>query len=105
MRQVKAAKLEELQKGQMLAVTLEGQRLVVFRDEAGQVSALADCCSHAEVRLSGGTYHVTQGQVECPAHGARFDVRTGRQVRMPAVSPVKRFEVTIEGEDVFVHLP
>jgi 3-phenylpropionate/trans-cinnamate dioxygenase ferredoxin subunit len=40
--------------------------------------------------------------VECPRHGARFDVRTGAVLRMPAVTPVESYYVDVEGEDVYI---
>jgi 3-phenylpropionate/trans-cinnamate dioxygenase ferredoxin subunit len=38
--------------------------------------------------------------IECPRHGARFDLRTGRPLCMPAVEPIATFEVKIQGNDI-----
>jgi len=40
------------------------------------------------------------GEIECPRHGARFDIKTGRAMCMPAVEPVKVFPVRISGGDI-----
>lgn len=106
MPEYRVAKLADLPRGEMKSFALpSGQRLVLFHGDTGQVSALLDRCSHAEVRLSGGVFLVSQGQVECPAHGARFDVQTGRHMRMPAVSPVKAFQVKIVEDDIIIVAP
>jgi 3-phenylpropionate/trans-cinnamate dioxygenase ferredoxin subunit len=43
-------------------------------------------------------------EIECPRHGARFDVRTGRVTRLPAVLPVETYEVRVEGDQVQVEV-
>ena len=77
--------------------------MLVFRHPDGAFSALEDRCSHAEVGLSGGTFQ--DGCVECPAHGARFDAVTGKQLCMPAVTPVRTFVVKEAGGQVLVVIP
>ena len=87
------AHLSDLKMGSMIDVQAGDRSIVLFRDEQGAVFALDDCCSHAEVQLSGGSF--ADGIVECPAHGAKFDVRTGRPLCMPAVAPVQSFVVRV----------
>lgn len=89
--------------GAMLAAEGGGVQLVVIRALDGTLSALEDCCSHAEVQLSGGT--LNDGEIECPAHGARFDVKTGRPLCLPAVRPVRTFPVKVVGGKIVVELP
>ena len=43
-------------------------------------------------------------EIECPRHGARFDIRTGAVTRMPAVVPVKWFPTRVEGDEIQVGL-
>ena len=76
------------------------ERILLCRSGDGSISAVQDRCSHAEVRLSEGSFD--GAEVECPAHGARFCVKTGRQLCMPAVVPIPTFPVTVEGDDVFL---
>jgi 3-phenylpropionate/trans-cinnamate dioxygenase ferredoxin subunit len=42
--------------------------------------------------------------VECPRHGALFDVTTGQPRTLPATRPVKTYAVTVEGDDVRVEI-
>lgn len=66
----------------------------------GDVYALEDECSHEEFPLSDG--ELDGAEVECIYHGARFDVCSGRPLTLPAVKPVRTFEVEIRGTEIFV---
>jgi 3-phenylpropionate/trans-cinnamate dioxygenase ferredoxin subunit len=68
----------------------------------GEIFALGDCCSHEDFPLSEG--EITNGEIECVLHGARFDIRTGKAVQLPAIRPVKTFPVEIRDEEVFVQV-
>jgi 3-phenylpropionate/trans-cinnamate dioxygenase ferredoxin subunit len=83
-----------------LRVVLDGVPVAVVRDGSGEVFALGDTCSHANVSLAEGD--VEQGTVECWLHGSRFDLRTGKPTGLPAIRPVPVYSVTINGDDVFV---
>lgn len=66
----------------------------------GQYYAIDDVCTHDGGPLDQGEL---DGQlVECPRHGARFDVTTGRPMTLPAVRPVKTYPVQVAGDDVQV---
>lgn len=62
----------------------------------GEVFAIRDVCSHADVALSEG--EVDDCHIECWMHGSRFDLRTGVPDSPPAVRSVPVFDVRIEGE-------
>ena len=78
--------------GTALRVVAGGEEIAIFNVD-GQFFATSDVCSHDEASLSDGELfgHV----VECPLHGARFDVRTGKALSLPAVYPVKTFDVRV----------
>jgi 3-phenylpropionate/trans-cinnamate dioxygenase ferredoxin component len=78
---------------------VDGEPVCVVRT-GGEVYALRDVCSHAEVPLSEG--EVYDHTVECWLHGSCFDVRTGRPTGPPASEPVPVYSVKIDGDDVFV---
>ncbi|MCE9636650.1 MAG: non-heme iron oxygenase ferredoxin subunit [Planctomycetes bacterium] len=44
-------------------------------------------------------------EIECPRHGGRFDLATGRATRMPSISPIETFDAKIDGESVWVDVP
>lgn len=68
----------------------------------GEVFAIDDTCTHAEVSLSEGERDGMA--VECFLHGARFDLRTGAVLSPPATQPVKSYHTRIEGNDVLVEI-
>lgn len=96
----RVASLSELKPESLTLVELEGTPVCVARTEDGDVYAINDICSHEEYSLSAGELWDTS--VECPIHGSRFDLRTGRPNALPAVEPVPVYEVEVEGEDVYV---
>ena len=65
-------------------------------DKANLVGKLAD----AELHFTDGPLEGTA--IECPRHGARFDVRTGRPLCMPAVEPIATYEVKVVGNDILL---
>ena len=95
------AKLSEIRPGKMKIVAVDGIGIALCNVE-GQLYAIEDVCTHDDGPLGEGT--LEGKEVECPRHGARFDVRTGAVTRMPAVAPVRTFPVKVEGDSVFVEV-
>lgn len=82
------------------AVFEVGDRFVVVFHVDGKFSALEDCCTHDGGELADG--ELDGLQIICPRHGARFDIRTGEALTMPATTDTPSFDVRIEGGEVFV---
>ena len=78
-----------------------GKAIAIFKLEDGYY-AIDDTCSHEEASLAEG--EVEDGKVECPLHGAMFDIRTGKNVTLPAVLPVKSYPVRIEKGEVYLQM-
>lgn len=102
MAYTKLATVSEIPESGVLAVKVGLTKIVVVREANGAIFALEDRCSHANVRLSKGK--CSGGELECPAHGARFDVKTGKNLCLPAVTPVKTYNVQINGDEIMVEL-
>jgi nitrite reductase/ring-hydroxylating ferredoxin subunit len=98
---VRVAGLDECPPGNLLSVEVRGHR-VVLANVDGDIHALQDECSHEDYPLSDGELELTE--LECIYHGATFDVRTGRALRLPAVKPVRTFQVDLRGSEIFVLL-
>jgi 3-phenylpropionate/trans-cinnamate dioxygenase ferredoxin subunit len=101
-RFVFACSLKDVPEDGALGVDVEGTPVAVVQAE-GEVYALHDVCSHAEVPLSEG--EVYDHTLECWLHGSCFDVRTGEPTGPPATVPVPVYPVQTEGGDVYVALP
>ncbi|HEY7265915.1 MAG TPA: non-heme iron oxygenase ferredoxin subunit [Trebonia sp.] len=96
---VRACALSDLTDDEPLAVELSGEPVAIVK-ACGDVFAIRDVCSHAEVPLSEG--EVDGCTLECWLHGSRFDLRSGKPTGMPATEPVPVYPVKIEGDDVLV---
>ena len=96
---VKAASIADVATGQVKAVEVSGKRLALCH-AAGAWYAVDDLCTHDNGPLAEGTFDGLQ--IECPRHGARFDVRTGQVKCFPAVIPITSYPVKVEGSDVLV---
>src|SRR3954449_12417038 len=94
-----ACRLSELADDSAVGLELDGVPVCVAKSD-GEVFAIGDICSHAEVNLSEG--EVCDSTVECWLHGSRFDLRNGRPLALPANRPVPTYPVKIDGDDVWV---
>ena len=81
-----------------------GERLVVLIHAAGHFYALDDVCTHDGGPLSEGPVDPQEGTIACPRHGAKFDIRTGAALTMPATKPTISHEVKVEGDQILVRL-
>ena len=77
-------------------------RVVVLVHVGGTFYCIDDVCTHDGGPLGDGL--VEGHQVACPRHGARFDIRTGKALTMPATQSTVVHEVKVEGHDVLVRL-
>lgn len=78
------------------------ERLIVLLHVAGEFFAIDDVCTHDDGPLSEGT--LEDHTIACPRHGAKFDIRTGRALSMPATQPTVVHDVRVEGGQVFVRI-
>ncbi|MCU0295042.1 MAG: non-heme iron oxygenase ferredoxin subunit [Candidatus Nanopelagicales bacterium] len=90
-----SVRLGDLREGQPRRITIDGVDVALVR-AGGQVYAVSDVCSHAEVSLSEG--EVSDCQIECWLHGSRFDLRTGEPSGPPAFEPIATYPVRVEGQ-------
>jgi nitrite reductase/ring-hydroxylating ferredoxin subunit len=96
---VKVAKTSDINPGEIVPFYVEGESVAICRVN-GEYYAIKDECSHMEYPLSDG---FLEGEViTCAWHGAKFDVRTGEVLSMPAVVPVETYQLKVEGEDIYV---
>jgi len=93
------ARVGEVPPGQVRVVMAGGKRIALANLE-GQFFALDDLCTHDGGPLGEG--ELIDEAIECPRHGARFHVRTGEVLALPAVRPVATYPVRVEGDRVLV---
>jgi len=96
---IRVAKVGEIPPGAVKVVRIDEQDVAVFNVD-GAFYAIDDVCTHDGGPLAEGTL---EGPiVECPRHGAKFDVRNGAVMAMPATVPVPTYAVRIENGEIQV---
>jgi nitrite reductase/ring-hydroxylating ferredoxin subunit len=95
----RVAGLDEIPVGTLKGVRAGGLAIALCNVE-GEIFAVEDNCSHQHYPLSRG--ELEDADLTCDWHGARFDVRTGEALTLPAVCPVRTFQVRVLGNDVYV---
>jgi 3-phenylpropionate/trans-cinnamate dioxygenase ferredoxin subunit len=83
-----------------VAVFRIGDHDVAVCNVNGQLYAIDDLCTHDGGSLDQG--ELEGDEIECPRHGARFNVTTGEAIQLPAFEPVEIHEVCLEGDTVQV---
>ena len=94
-----ACSVDDVADGTAKRVMLDGVPVAIVRSD-GEVYAIHDVCSHANVALSEG--EIEGRTIECWLHGSRFDLVTGRPTGLPATQPVPVYPVKIDGDSVLV---
>jgi 3-phenylpropionate/trans-cinnamate dioxygenase ferredoxin subunit len=94
------ARASEIPVDSMRRVDLDGLQICLAHGEDGGFYAINDICTHEDYSLCEGTLWGLE--IECPQHGSRFNLKTGKVTGLPAVIPAAVYPVEVEGEDVYV---
>jgi len=88
--------------GTVQVFEVDGRSLCVANLDGEQFYAIDNLCTHDGGPLGEG--RLANGTVECPRHGARFDLKTGAVRALPAVKAVRTYPVSVEGEEISVEV-
>lgn len=99
MAEFKVAEVGDIEVGKTKIVQAGNRELVLCNVE-GVFYAVDNVCTHDEGPLGEG--ELSGNVIECPRHGAQFDVRTGAVLSLPAVFPIATYPVKIEGKAIRV---
>ena len=99
---VEVAPAADLPPGERLFVEVDGRPIVLF-NIAGQVFAIGDVCTHDNGPLGDG--ELEGHEVICPRHGARFDVRTGQALLLPAAVDIPAYPVRVREGMLEIGIP
>jgi 3-phenylpropionate/trans-cinnamate dioxygenase ferredoxin subunit len=86
--------------GTVRVFNVDGRSVAVANVDGEHFYAIDNLCTHDNGPLGEGT--LVGETVECPRHGARFDVKTGAVRALPAVRPVRTYPVQVQGDEVLV---
>ena len=101
-RYVRVGKASDVPAGRAEVFDVEDRKIAVFRLEDA-FYAIEDICTHDGGPLAEG--EIEEDQVICPRHGARFNIKTGAALTLPAVTPVESYPVRVEGNELYIGLP
>lgn len=96
---VKIAKTTDIIDNSVKKFTVDGQEVAVA-NLAGQYFAIDNLCSHRQCSLADG--EISGQNIICPCHGGQFNIQTGAALVMPAVTPIKTFEVKVENDEIWI---
>ena len=96
---VTVAKTAEIESGTVKVVNVDGVAIGVANVD-GEFFAFADVCTHDDGPVAEG--ELDGYQIECPRHGARFDIRSGAVKLLPAVTPIPVYPLRVEGDEIQV---
>lgn len=100
-RLIKIAEVNEIKEGEIKSIDVEGEAIALAKVK-NQIYAFVDACSHMDYPLSDG---ILEGEIiTCSYHGAKFNIRTGEVLSMPAASPIKIIQVKIIDNAIYIEL-
>ena len=94
---VAVAATDELASGDRIVVEVKDHYVAVF-NVGGNFYAIEDVCTHDDGPLAEGELDGTV--IECPRHGAKFDITTGKVLSFPAITDVPWYPVRVEGDEI-----
>lgn len=104
MTKIKVASVSEVEEGEAIVISSDvtgtDDDIALFHAEDGEWYALGDTCTHEQASLADGW--IEGAEVECPLHSAKFCLRTGAALCMPATVPAQTYPVSVRGDEVFL---
>lgn len=96
---VKVARIEDIPPGERIWYDFDYETVIVLNVD-GEIYCIADLCTHDDGPLGDGA--VEGYSIQCPRHGACFDVRTGAVLALPATAPIPTYKVKVEDGDIYI---
>ena len=95
----KVATVDEVPAGDRKLIFLDDGPVVLF-NVGGRYFCIADICTHDDGPLVEG--ELDGFEIECPRHGALFDIRSGVALTLPATTPTPTYQVKVDGSDILI---
>jgi anthranilate 1,2-dioxygenase large subunit len=95
------ARADTIGDSDVVGIDVDGAPIALYR-LGDDIFATDGMCTHALGLLADGW--VEDGEIECPLHQARFDIRTGKALCAPATEDLRTYPVKIEAGDVLIDL-
>jgi 3-phenylpropionate/trans-cinnamate dioxygenase ferredoxin component len=96
------APVDDLPSGERMFLEVGDEPVVIF-NIAGNIYAIADVCTHDGGPLGEG--ELDGHQIICPRHGARFDIRDGKALTLPAVIDAPSYPIDVQDGIIYLGVP
>ncbi len=96
---IEVARVDAVPEGTGLRVEIDEYPVAIWNVE-GELYATAETCTHEEASLTEGD--LWEEVIECPLHGAQFDVRTGEVLTLPAIFPLRTYPIRVQDGVIYV---
>ncbi|EUD65237.1 hypothetical protein C922_04366 [Plasmodium inui San Antonio 1] len=104
LEKVHLAKKDQLKNGEMKEIRIRGEKDTVLLVHVNdKYYCMGPKCPHYSAPLKTGV--LTKDYVTCPWHDAKFDLKTGECINGPSFDDIPRYEVVVEGNDIYAYLP
>jgi MocE subfamily Rieske [2Fe-2S] domain protein len=100
---VEVCAVADLDEEEVIGFDYKGKKYAVYRLLGDNFYASDGLCTHEKVALAGGL--VLDGCIECPMHNGRFDIATGKAVKLPVHEDLKTYPAQRRGDKVFINVP
>ncbi len=95
------ASVTGIKDGEARKIEVDNKSIALFMIE-GEYFATDDTCTHEKASLSGG--EIDGDTITCPQHGARLNIKTGQAMTLPAMFPVKTYQIKVNGNDIMINI-
>lgn len=99
----KLATIDQIPPNEVRVFEYDGEQIAIYNC-GGTFYATSNICTHSYAELHEGYFDCDDMCIECPLHGARFNIETGAVMALPAYAPLDTYPVRIEGDDILVGL-
>lgn len=96
---IKVCFVNNIRPGEVKGFLIQNKQIAICRIK-NEYFAFDEICSHQNASLASGW--LEDYTIECPIHGALFDVKTGEALSLPAVEDINTYEIKIRGDEIFV---
>lgn len=96
----KVATVDEIEPGKRLSVFVDDIPVLLIQKDDGCYAAVEDVCSHDGQPLTDGP--ISDGAITCERHGARFDLKTGKALCMPATEGIPVYDIKVEDGAIYL---
>ncbi|MCS7165634.1 MAG: Rieske (2Fe-2S) protein [Candidatus Calescibacterium sp.] len=100
---IEVGSLDDFKESNKKVVRIKDNLEILLIKVGNSVFAIENKCTHDDKPLSDGKI-IDEKIIECIYHGARFDIETGRAMRMPAVTPVNIYKSKIEDNKIYIQI-